>query len=268
MCNITELRPHPSYSRLNLDTPLLNGLENLDADPLITTENGVILDGYARFYFAQLQGQITLPCLVYHCSDSEALGHLIQRHHRSHVLNDFCRILLALELEPSLASKARMHQQAGGESKGSSKLTKADSIDVRREIAKLAGVSVGNVTKVKQLVPKADPKIIEALTHGQIRIHRAWLWREETAERQRLLLLEHISKTGVKKKIRELISRHRQVAQAPLDARTLASLLSNANSQLLGEITVTCVKTLGRSIHVSQDLLNDLNPSFRLPELS
>jgi hypothetical protein len=267
MCRISELRPHPSYSRLNLGTPLLNGLENLDADPLITTENGVILDGYARFYFAQLQGHITLPCLVYHCSDSQALGHLIRRHHRSHVLNDFCRILLALELEPSLASKARLHQQAGGESKGSSKLTTAESIDVRREIAKLAGVSVGNVSKVKQLVSKADPKIIEALTHGQIRIHRAWQWREEHPEKQRRLLLEHISNAGVKKTIRDLISQQRQRGQAPLNVETLVSLLSSANSKILDNTIVTCFKAVGRSIHISQDLLNELDPSFQIPGL-
>jgi ParB-like chromosome segregation protein Spo0J len=265
VCRISELRPHPSYSRLNLRTPLLsNGVENHDADPVIITQHGVILDGYARFYFAQQQGQVTVPCLLYHCSDSEALGQLIQRHHRSHALNDFCRILLALELEPSLASKAHMHQHAGGKYKGSSKLTKAESIDVRYEIAKLAGVSVGNVSKVKQLIAGADPKIIEALTHGQIRIHRAWLWRGEAAESQRRLLLDHISKTGIKKKIRELMSQHERVAQTSLDAAKLASLLSNANSRLLGEIIVTCVKTSERSIHVSQGLLDQLEPRFQI----
>jgi len=214
-------------------------------DPIVITRDRVVIDGYARWELSKRVGRRVLECIEHELNVEEAIGELIKTHDPSRGLTDFVRIVIALDLESHFQERAFTNQQAGGKSKGSSKLTKAESIDVRREIAKLAGVSVGNVTKVKQLVPKADPKINDALTHGQIRIHRAWLWRGEPAERQRRLLLEHISKTGVKRKIRELISQHKRAAQAPLDAAKLASLLSNANSQLLGEITIACCENVG-----------------------
>src|SRR5205085_67717 len=98
---------------------------------------------------ARLQGRATLPCVEYELTESEALHWLLQRHRRAYALNDFCRILLALDLEPWFKEKARSSQQAGGQDKGSSKLTKAERLDVRSEIAAAAGVSAGNVSKVK-----------------------------------------------------------------------------------------------------------------------
>ena len=45
---------------------------------------------------------------------------------------------------------ARQNQRVGGQNKGSSTLPEADRLDVRFAIASTAGVSVGNVSKVKQ----------------------------------------------------------------------------------------------------------------------
>jgi hypothetical protein len=42
-------------------------------------------------------------------------------------------------------------------------LTEAGRLDVRNEIARIAGVSVGNVTKVKQLTTTAHLDILKAL---------------------------------------------------------------------------------------------------------
>jgi hypothetical protein len=50
---------------------------------------------------------------------------------------------------------------AGGQNKGSSKLTEAERLDVRREIAAAAGVSVGNVSKVKRLKVTAHPELLQ-----------------------------------------------------------------------------------------------------------
>jgi hypothetical protein len=89
-------------------------------------------------------------------------------------MNDFVRILLALDLEPWFKEKARSNQQAGGRSKGSSKLTEAERLDVRSEIAAAAGVSVGNVSKVKQLIMTAQPELVQALRSREVSIRRAW----------------------------------------------------------------------------------------------
>ena len=81
-----------------------------------------------------------------------------RKHQRSDGLNAFCRILLALELEPWFKARARYNQQLGGQKKGSSNLAEADRLDVRSEIAAAAGVSTGNVSKVKQLASAAHPR--------------------------------------------------------------------------------------------------------------
>ena len=66
-------------------------------------------------------------CMEYELTERESLYWLLERHRRSSGLNDFIRILLALELEPWLKNKARLNQQIGGQDKGSSKLTEAES---------------------------------------------------------------------------------------------------------------------------------------------
>ena len=96
-------------------------------------------------------------------------------------LTDFNRILLGLELEPWLREKSLSNQRNGGLNKGSSKLTKAERVSVRKEIAHAAGVSEGSVTKVDQL-EGLHPELVAALQNGEIRIHRAWLWRTFTPE--------------------------------------------------------------------------------------
>jgi hypothetical protein len=162
----------------------------------------------------------------HHLAVPEALHWLLQKHRRSNGLNDFTRILLALELEPWFKEKARINQRAGGRSKGSSKLTEPERLDVRREIAVAAGVSVGNVTKVKQLQLAATAELLQALRSKEISIHRAWGWSKLPSERQREELTFYQSQRGVKKTIRLMVSRHRSKSSQ------VAPGLSNFASQL------------------------------------
>jgi hypothetical protein len=173
------------------------------------TQDRTILDGYARLELARRRGRATLPCIAYELTESEALHWLLQKHRRSNGLNDFSRILLALELEPWFKEKARANQRAGGRQKGSSKLTEAGRLDVRSEIAAAAGVSVGNVTKVKQLTITAHSDLLQALRSREISIHRAWGWSKAPPERQREELRFYQSQRGIKKTIRLMVSRHR-----------------------------------------------------------
>jgi hypothetical protein len=146
------------------------------------TQDRTILDGYGRLELARRRGRAALPCIAYELTESEALHWLLQKHRRSNGLNDFSRILLALELEPWFKEKARSNQRAGGQNKGSSKLTEAGRLDVRSEIAAAAGVSVGNVTKVKQLKVAATAEVLQALRSREISIHRAWGWSKASPE--------------------------------------------------------------------------------------
>ena len=81
-------------------------------------------------------------------------------------------------------------------------MTEAERLDVRSEIAAAAGVSVGNVSKVKQLTVTAHSELLQALRRGEIRIHRAWRWSKASPEKQREALRFYQSERGIKKTIR------------------------------------------------------------------
>lgn len=127
-----ELRPHPSYSRqrLTVSASQLSALAALDdqasEEPIAITRAGWIIDGYARLERARILGRTTILCVEHDLTEEEALRELLRRHLGSNRLNAFCRILLARELEPWFRQKALANQTAGGESKGSSKLTEAE----------------------------------------------------------------------------------------------------------------------------------------------
>ena len=264
-CPVDELHPHPSYLRHHLTVPAskLSALaERGDLafqEPLIITRERTILDGYARLELARLQGRLTLPCIEYELTEVDALRWLLQRHRRSAGLNDFIRILLALELEPLLKEMAHSNQRAGGQNKGSSKLTEAERLDVRSEIAAAAGVSVGNVSKVRQLITSAHSEVLQALRGGEIRIHRAWLWRNQSPAKQIEALRLYRSKKGVNKTIRNLILRHKPKSLPIVsDLANLVRLFCALNSGEFGPVSVMVVKARGKAIYVTEELAHAL----------
>jgi hypothetical protein len=261
---VNDLHPHPSYLRCHVTVPAskLSALTELGdlafQEPLVITRDRTIIDGYARWQLAQLQGRATLPCLKYELSEAEALHWLIQRHRRSSSLNDFSRILLAIELEPWFKEKARSNQRAGGQNKGSSKLTEAESVDVRSEIANAAGVSVGNVSKVKQLTG-VHPDLLQALRSREISIHRAWLWSKLSLDKQQEKLMLYRDEKGLGRTIRALISRHKSKGLPPaIDPGNLLSRLAAAESSELGPVHVGVIAAPGRAIFLTEQLVQEL----------
>lgn len=269
-CRLDKLHPHPSYVRHHLTVPAsqLSALAergNLALlEPLVITRGRTILDGYARLELARLQGRLTLPCIEYELTEAEALHWLLQRHLRSNGLNAFSRILLALELEPWFKEKARSNQRAGGQNKGSSKLTEAERLDVRSKIAAAAGVSVGNVSKVTQLTMNAHPELLQALLSREISIHRAWGWSKAPLEKQREELRLDQSKRGIKKTIRTLVSRHRSKSSptvldlSSLTVTDLGRRLSALDSSKFGPVSVEVIKAPGRTVFLTEELFRAL----------
>jgi hypothetical protein len=266
-CRLDELHPHPSYVRLRFTVPVskLSALaEQGDLafrEPLVITRERIVIDGYARLELARRQGRPTLPCIEYELTEEEALRWLLQRHRRSNGLKDFCRILLALELEPYFRTRALSNQRLGGQGKGSSRLTEAERVDVRKEIADAAGVSLGNVTKVKQLVGTAYYELLDALRSGEISIHRAWKWSLESPERQIDALRSYRTNKGVNKAIRDLISRQEPTNRptAP-DLGSLVRRLSALKPDECGSINVSVIRVPGKTIFVTEGLIQSLRP--------
>jgi hypothetical protein len=211
---LDELRPHPSYvqHRLSPSAQQLLALAAIGelafSEPIVITSNGLIVDGYARFELAKRKGRETIICLEYELSKEEALRWLMQRHRPSRGLSAFNRALLALNLEPSLQETARANQQWGGQNKGSSILTEAQTVDVRSKVAADAGVSPGTLDKVRKIVKSGDPKIQEAVRAEEISIHRACQWCRLSAHQQLKELEEYRSRKGTDQTSRRLIQKH------------------------------------------------------------
>jgi hypothetical protein len=269
MCRVDELRSHPSYIRHNLSVAPAQ-LSALAArgdlaflDPVVITCDHIVIDGYARWQLARHQGRATLPCLEYQLNEDESLQWILQRHRRQKGLNSFIRILLALDLEPSLQEKARANQRIGGQDKGRSNLTQAQRVVVRSQVASAAGTSSGSVTKVKQLLRTAHPEIQEALRCGEISIHRAWLWSKLPPNQQLDALRLYRNKKGVGKAIRDALARHQlnyQLNQPTVSfaLRDVAKLLSCLPDDASDPVSVIPVKVPGRTIFLSEELMEIL----------
>jgi len=273
LCEVGNLRPHPSYVRHGLHVPAsrIAALRDLGEfpfrEPIVITRDKTIVDGYARWEIAKECGLEAVLCLEYDLSATEALAWLIASHLPDHGLSAYNRILLALDLRPTLRDRARENQRASAR-KLSSNLTEAEKLDVRREIAKVAGVSVGNVTKVEQLTPTAAPEVLEALKREEISIHKAWGWRkmphEGQREQLRLLRLEG----DLRRKARELISKHR--SEGPSTSAVLVTvdefdelapslrLMLADNVAQTDPILIASLEVPGKGIFFSKELLQGL----------
>ena len=267
ICQLSELRPHASYVRLRLTVPAskLSALaeqgELAFREPLAITRDRIVIDGYARCELARLKKRLVLPCIEYELTEEESIRWILQKHRRSNGMNDFCRILLAMELEPCLKAKALSNQRFGGRKKASSNLTEGRTIDVREEIAAAAGVSVGNVTEVKQLIGNGHPEVIDALRGSEVSIHRAWTWSKESKDLQIEAVRTHRAEKGVNKSIRDLISRHKQKQKPTVpNLGSLIKQLSDLEPYENSTVQVLLIKAPGKIICVSEDLIQSLRP--------
>jgi hypothetical protein len=268
---VDELRPHPSYSRhgLAVSASQLSALTALDdqtsEEPIVVTQDGLIIDGYARVERARMLGRTTILCIEYARSAEEALKDLLERHRGSNRFNNFCRILLALDLEPLFRQKARANQRVGGEKKGSSNLTEAEKIDVTAKIAEAADSCAGNVTKVKQLLKTAIPEIVESLRRGEIFVHKAWLLSKQPPAKQREELALPQGEKRIKKDMRILASRHRSRSLTTLlDPSNLIRQLSALESRKPGSFHVFTSNARGKAVCLTRELLFELGAQQEL----
>jgi ParB-like chromosome segregation protein Spo0J len=270
-CRIDELRLHPGYARHHLSVPaarLSRLAEHGDLafrDPLWITQSRIILDGHARYQLASSRGRETLPCIEHNLAEEDALLWIIQKHQRHNGFNDFSRICLALELEPWLKERARYNQQLGGQHKGSSNLTEADHRDVRSQIADIAKVSTGNISKVRQLLSSAHPDVLAALRIGEVSIHRASLWLRPP-ERQIDYLRQHRNLRGITRTVNSLIQAHHRPVRdnKPFDLQRIATALAALDSAQRDSVLVAEVKVEGEVLLLSPGLRQSLEKQGEL----
>lgn len=171
------LRLHQAFNELNLAGWLIHsesqGKPRGVHEPILITNQGFLLAGFAEWHAAVCAGQREIVCIEFALSADEALQLILTLHRPRVGWNDFTRTELALEQEAYFQSAALANQIAGGKHKGLVNLPKAQHIDVREQIADLAGVSPRTVGNAKIILKKAHPSLVEALHNGTITINGA-----------------------------------------------------------------------------------------------
>lgn len=261
-----HLHPHPVYQELRAPIVTTYGLQGarragLISEPLLTTVDGTILDGHVRWQLAIERQQRTLPCLEYDLSDEEALQVVIQRHWRSAGLNDYGRIVMALNLE-SYFRERRPPTPSTERTRPSSKLTNRAPLDVRRDIAEVAGVSAGNVTKVKQLLNTAIEEVRERLLRGELSIHRAWQWRTLSPKGQRDALWAHLHQGGIKKTVERLVRAHVDAGAPPQPDKGIVAMLGELTMYDAADIVVAVVDIPGRAVVLTRTCYDELHARY------
>jgi hypothetical protein len=259
-----ELHLHPALVRLNLVKAAVEPTQacRLNGRPVsetirITT-NGTIVSGFRDWYAAVNDACRVVDCIEYPLTEEEALQYTLINHRPRPGWNGFTRIRLALELEPFFQAKAIANQTDGGKLKGLANLPKASRVDVRHEIALLAGVGSRNVGNVKTILQKSDPRLIEALQNGTLSINRAVQWctlsRVQQVEQFSSWLVERASSKVTRQSIAQLrIQRPGPHPVAVLNALQLRE------AQAPGSVVVRAASSRQTVILLGQDLLTDLH---------
>ena len=258
-----ELHPHPVYLKVRGPIRGSEGRQTPSysatlAEPVAITRAGLILDGYTRWQLAAREGRPSVACIEYDLTDEQALTFMLKQQCRPDRLNAFGRIVMALTLEPHWRARARQRQRQGSTRKLSSTLTKADPIDVRAKIARAAGVGAGNVTKVGQLLETATPAVREALRRGEIRIHRAWQWRQLEPDRQNEQLHQYRHRKDIRHTIRHLLRKHQDEQEKVLTIEQFAGLIAKPTQGGLTHATLIVADLPGPAIIVTRDLYETL----------
>ena len=258
-----ELRPHAAYidicgepSELKLNT-----IARRDAawqEPVVITGSGTILDGHARWTIALRENRPAVSCIEYDLTQEDELRVILERHREICTINPYCRVLLALRIEPYLKGKVKRSKNGNGLAT-SSNLTKAEAIDVRKEIARISGVSTGNITKVKQILESAAPEVREALQRGTLRIHRAWKWRALSAQQQKEALWRYTGGKSIEKVVSRLVRQHlKPESQSPPTIRTFAQLLIQSTGSALEEKSILVADVPGYALVVTRELYQSI----------
>ena len=138
-------------------------------DALITW-NGVLIDGHNRFRIAAKHGLKWTEKQMDFTDREDAIRWIIRNQLGRRNLSLYDRSILALKLKPAIAEKAKENQ--GSRTDICQKSDK--SIDTKKELAKVAGVSHDTIHKVETIQNSGDQRLIDEVRSGETSINRAY----------------------------------------------------------------------------------------------
>ena len=169
----------------------------------IITWNGFIIDGHNRFEIA------TRWNLEYESEskrfkdENEVKEWMIHNQFGRRNLSNYQRSVLALELE-SVFSKRAKENLGRNQYSSLAMLPKSETINTRKEIAKIADVKERTLGKVKVIEAKATPEVKAQLSTGEVSINQAYqeIKKEEKKEEYKAKVLETRIETTINENIK------------------------------------------------------------------
>ena len=195
-------------------------------------------------------------------TEEEGLQIVIRRHRTSEGLKRLWPDRAGLGSGAVLPGSQRSAAASAQRHQASSNLTTVARRDVRKDIAGVAGVSTGNVTKVKQILDSVMPDVRQRLLRGEVSIHRAWQWRTLSVTGQRDALWEHLHHGAIKKTIARLVKAHAD-GHMPVQAVDVAATVLHGLAMYgPADLTVAVVDVPGRAVVVTRACYDELQEKY------
>jgi hypothetical protein len=223
-------------------------------DPILITMNGTILSGFGRWRSAVFDGRLEINCIEYPLGEDESLEFILTHHQTRCGWSDFVRIRLALTLEPNLQRKALENMRTGGKLKGWANLPEAQHINVRKEIARAAGVGDRNVSNLRTIIQRAHPTLIGALKEGTLSINRAVQLCNLPKTRQLEQFIRYSEERATNRVIRRSVARPKEEKIRPDVVRVLDAL-QHQEARLPGSVAVRVGRHKRTVVLIGQDLI-------------
>jgi hypothetical protein len=197
-------------------------------------------------------------CIEQTLSADDSLAFILSHHQTQRGWNAFVRIRLALTLKPSLQQAALNNMRFGGKYKGLANLPEAQHIDVRKQVADMAGVCPRNVANVETILKIAHPTLIEALGSGTLKINGAMQLCKAPHAEQLMEFMRYSEERAISKVIRRSLVQP-QESDISIDPGTVLKALHSREELRSGSFLVRIVRHKRTVILVGQDLLSEIN---------
>jgi hypothetical protein len=222
-------------------------------DPILITTNGTILAGFGRWRSAVFDGRLELNCFEYPLNEDESLQFILTHHQIRCGWNRFVRVCLALTLEPNFQQRALDNMRAGGKFKGWANLPEAQKINVRQEIAGIAGVGARTVSNIKAILEVAHPRLKEALRDGTLAINRAIQFCKLPRTEQLQAFIRDNEERATNKVIRRSLPQPKET-KASLDVVAVLDALQLQETQQPGSVAIRVGRHKRTVVLIGQDL--------------
>jgi len=221
-------------------------------NPILIATDGTVLAGFGRWRLAVFEQVPEIYCIEHPLSADDSLAFILNHHQTQRGWNAFVRIRLALTLKSSLQQAALNNMRFGGKYKGLANLPEAQHIDVRQQVADMAGVCPRNVGNVEAILELAHSTVIEALGNGTLKINRAIQFCKLPRAAQLEQFIRYSEERATNRVIRRSIPQPKE-KKAVLDVLAVLDALQCQEAQQPGSVAVRVGRHKRTVVLVGQD---------------